>query len=303
MKTTSPSAKHSSRPAKFSIVDKLVFMLAAALFGVWILGTFFLNFFPAGASASESVQSAALVADGHESSEPTDNSAATAPQSSDDAIAAASGAGSSNASNATNPFNAVNGSSGNSNRNESGEGFASAEKSRLEQKINQLQEQLQTKSQELTQLQKTSMEAAKLDSKANAAAAKYEKQIDQLAQQKDRLDQKIKQLNSESKTQKTEIQRLQDQLAANAEAKPEPAAEAMASIDAEDSAVALGGDRAQNQPLEFRDWISSKGNKARLAFVRWEDDGIVVVNEADKEFRLTLERLSPQDQNYVNSKR
>ena len=168
----------------------------------------------------------------------------------------------------------------------------------MEQKISKLQEQLEEKSEELTELRKTSKESAKPDRKAAANVSRYKSQISQLNKQKDRLDRDIKNLKDESKIQKTKIKTLQDELASAAKAVPMAGA-----INAEENITGLRGTPEKNQPLEFRDWISSKGNKARLAFVRWEDGEIVVVNEDNKTFRLTLNRLSPEDQNYVNSKR
>lgn len=291
MKTTSPSAEHSSTlPRKFGIIDTLVLMLAAALFVAWILGTLFIYFFPAGASDSAGSQSVALV-DGENGS--SENPAATDAQGADAGASAGNDSGDTNRSNA-------NGGSFNPNHFQAGGGgdFSSEEKTELEQKISKLEEQLETKSEELTQLRKTSRNSAKSDPGAADVAARYKSQISQLNKQKDRLDRDIKRLKDESKKQKTEIQTLQDQLV-NVTKSNSMTAEA----GAEDNMPALGGAQAQNQPLEFRDWISSKGNKARLAFVRWEDGEIVVVNESNKTFRLKLNRLSPKDKEYVNSKR
>lgn len=277
MNTNSPSAERLSLPRNFGIIDTMVLMLAAALFAAWILGTIFLCFFPAGASGSADSQTAALVVgeDGA-SGDPTDT------QSSDDASD-------------PNPSSAT---GGNSNQIEAGVELASEEKSAFEKKISTLQKQLVTKSQELTQLRKSSTKSANSNSESAVDASKYEKQISLLTKQKDQLDQKIKRLNDQSKTQKTKIESLQDQLDIASKANSMAGA-----TGAENNFAAIDGAPQRNQPLEFRDWISSKGNKARLAFVRWEDGEIVVVNEDNKTFRLTPNRLSPEDQKYVNSKR
>ena len=275
MKTTSQSAERLTFPRKFGILDKLVLMLAVSLFVAWILGTLYLSFFSSDASANANSQTAALIdGDGDNSSA---GLAATDSESSDDGTRSVTDAGDPNQSQATGDL-------------------PSEEKTALEQKISTLQEQLETKSQELTQLRKTSEKSADSKPKEAANTAKYKNEISQLTKQKDRLDREIKKLKDLSKTQKTKIQTLQDQLVAVADTNPVTA-------EASEMDPALSGTPPRNQPLEFRDWISSKGNKARLAFVRWEGDEIVVVNEANKEFRLALNRLSPIDQKYVNSKR
>lgn len=286
MKTNSRSAERSSLPREFGIIDTLVLMLAVALFAAWILGTFFLYFFPAGASASANPEIAALAVN---DDRPSGVSAANGTQGSDDGTGAANDTGDSQASNAA---------GSNSNQIQASGGLAAEAKSELEQKISKLEEQLEAKSEELTELRKTSKESAKPDREAAADASRYKSQISQLTKQKDRLDRDIKKLKDESKIQKTKIQTLQDELATAAKAVPMAGA-----INAEENLTGLRDATPQDQPLEFRDWISSKGNKARLAFVRWEDDEIVVINKDNKTFRLTINRLSPADQKYVNSKR
>lgn len=50
----------------------------------------------------------------------------------------------------------------------------------------------------------------------------------------------------------------------------------------------------------FRDFLSSKGSVSKMAFIRWEDDNVIVRSFADKRlYRLTLDRFSEADQQYL----
>lgn len=56
---------------------------------------------------------------------------------------------------------------------------------------------------------------------------------------------------------------------------------------------------ASSSPLEYRDITSSRGNVAKLAFLRWEGDLVVVQAESSgKIYKLRLDRFSPTDQSY-----
>ncbi len=289
MKTNSSSAERSTRDRNFGIVDTLVLMLAAGLFAAWILGTLFVYLFPTQTSTSADSTTAALVgnADG---------------SMNDSAVADVQGSNGTDADIAAGDAKLPNATSGVSNPNQlqASDGLAEKERTALERKISGLQKQLDTKSKELTELQKAAAKSAKPDPIAAVDTSKYEKQISQLKKEKGLLDREIKRLNDQSEAQETKIQTLEDQLA---DATQSNSMAATGGINAEANPLELGGAPPKNPPLEFRDWISSKGNKARLAFVRWEDDKIIVVNEDKKKFRLTLNRLSPEDQKYVNSKR
>jgi len=292
MKTISQSAERLTSSRKFGILDTLVLMLAVSLFFAWILGTVYLSFFSSGTSANANSQTAALIDTGAENS--SEGVSAMESNGSDDGTRAVNDGGGPDPSQVT-------GGGFNSSPIKTSSDFTSKEKTALERKISTLQKQLETKSQEVTRLQKASKESTDSKPKEAVDAAKYKSEISQLTKQKDRLDRDIKKLKDLSDTQKTKIQTLQDQLVAAVEANP-VTAEATAE-DANGMDPGLSGTPSQNQPLEFRDWISSRGNKARLAFVRWEGDEIVVVNEDNKKFRLALNRLSLKDQEYVNGKR
>lgn len=288
MKTTSSPAERSASSRELSIVDTLVLMLAVALFAAWILGTLFLYIFPAESGTGADSQNVAVVDSAEDSG---DNRAASAlPTNSAAAFTGNQAGGSNRAEDATVPnANQIAAASG---------GLTSKEKTALQRKISTLEKQLDAKSKEVAQLRKDS---AKQSATPAVDTSKYEKQISQLKKEKGFLDGEIKRLNKQSDTQKKKIDILQDQLADAAERNA--AAEATAQPKAEKDISEARGASPGNQPLEFRDWISSKGNPARLAFVRWENDKIVVVNEENKTFKLTLDRLSPEDQQYVNSKR
>jgi len=347
MKTNSPSVVRSAHRRRGDIMDTLVFMLVAILLPAWILGTLYLTFFPAGASAAADSQTIALV-DGEDGSFDANSVADPNSVNSKTSETGSSGSGDSN-SDSGSMFSGTSSSNNtggnfNPNHNDAEGEFSAQQKSALEQRISALQSQLDTKSNELQQLRETSMQPT--STAANVDTTKYENQITQLTQQRNQLtdkvktleqkmsggtadvnsamsrqlsqltserdqlkmkltsaegstekiaqlDQEIKRLNNQSSKQKLTIQTLQNQLATAAQANPVITG----------NIPMAGNSMTQNQPLEFREWISSKGSKARLAFVRWEDDKIVVIDEAKKRFRLTLNRLSPKDQIYVNSKR
>lgn len=292
MKTKSSSTERSKGARDFGILDTLVVMLAAALFAAWILGTLFVHFFPAATPTNADSPTIAMVDGDDEAQEyPGTNGV----QGSNGETTSADDAGNSNLT------NAAGGDSG-FTQSEAGDGLAKEEKTALQNKISALQKQLDAKSKELVLLRKTKIKPATPAADASVDHSKFEKQISQLKREKGLLDREIKRLNGQSDNQKTKIQALQDQLVKITQAKSiaEPTD---ARGDAEKDLAALDGASPKQQPLEFRDWISSKGNKARLAFVRWEDGKIIVVNEANKKFRLSLNRLSPEDQKYVNDKR
>jgi predicted nuclease with TOPRIM domain len=51
---------------------------------------------------------------------------------------------------------------------------------------------------------------------------------------------------------------------------------------------------------EFRDFVSSKGSVSKMAFIRWEDNDIIVRSFSNKRlYRLTLDRFSEADQQYL----
>ena len=50
----------------------------------------------------------------------------------------------------------------------------------------------------------------------------------------------------------------------------------------------------------FRDFVSSKGSIAKMAFVRWEGEAVIVRSFANKKlYRLTMDRFSEADQKYL----
>ena len=61
------------------------------------------------------------------------------------------------------------------------------------------------------------------------------------------------------------------------------------------------GDGLKLMPREvYRDFVSSKGSRSKMAFIRWEGDDIIVRSFSNKRlYRLTLDRFSPDDQQYL----
>ena len=301
-------------------MNTLVFMLVAILLPTWILGTLYLSFFPASATASGSPDSQ-LAANADSATDPSALTDATENDSQDNT--------------------ASNGQSGGDfdpGRANIASGLTSDQTAAYDAKITTLQEQLDAKSLEFDQLRKSSMSAAMSSSGGTADTSKFENQIADLTQERDQLeiklasavdasnkmdpskledqitaltqelDQQIRTLEEQTTSQKLEIQTLQDRLASAEQAKRDAetqlaAARSESTSNPADPSPALAGSTGSNQSLEFREWVSSRGSKARLAFVRWEDNRVIVVNEAGKEFRLSLNRLSPTDQTYVDGKR
>ena len=69
------------------------------------------------------------------------------------------------------------------------------------------------------------------------------------------------------------------------------------------SALTAAQQQAQKTELPkevYRDFVSSKGSVSKMAFIRWEEDQIIVRSFADKKlYRLGLDRFSPADQTYL----
>ena len=301
------------------IMDTLVFMLVAILLPVWILGTIYLSFYPASASASGATGStdSQLVGNADDTSSAL-SADATENQDASQGIDGQDADGSN--------FDG-NGSGGDFNPGQSNvaSGLTADQTAAFDEKIKQLQQQLDAKSQEADQLRKDSMAASMSNSTSTIDTSKFENQITKLTQERDQLkmklasadqssekmtelNQQIQTLQERLKSQMMENQTLQGRLGETEEAKRDveiqlAAAKADLATMPEDPSPALAESTSINQPLEFREWLSSRGSKARLAFVGWEDDRVIVVNEAGKKFRLTLNRLSLADQQYVNGKR
>ena len=61
---------------------------------------------------------------------------------------------------------------------------------------------------------------------------------------------------------------------------------------------------AEKPKEEFRDYTSSKGSVSRMAFIRWEGDDVIVRSFANKKlYRLTMDRFSEADQQYLLERR
>ena len=142
-----------------------------------------------------------------------------------------------------------------------------------------------------------------------------------LAQQRDEMQSELTAVKEqfqvvkvETDAQRTEIDSLKTKLAASQkeatsleeelkQIRLQPASPDSEMADPLVSTPAVAGTGEQDGPLDYRTWTSSRGSVATLAFLRWDDDKVIVVNEEGKEYRLTLNRLSVEDQVYVNGKR
>lgn len=76
---------------------------------------------------------------------------------------------------------------------------------------------------------------------------------------------------------------------------------AAASVASTTTPPAGNGDGLKLMPREvYRDFVSSKGSVSKMAFVRWDGDDIIVRSFSNKRlYRLTLDRFSKPDQQYL----
>jgi predicted nucleic acid-binding Zn-ribbon protein len=306
-------------------MDTLVIMLVMVLLPTWILGTLYLTHF-ASSKASEmpsKTDSASMTADATATSQASDLSVVTVDRVDSDSVAGADQAVQADA------IEAVSGG-GSANRAD-----YLAEKQRadsLEDKLAQTQQLIQ---QQEDQIKTLSQAQTNSQSPLQEQILQLTDQRDQLRSRladaesaeprMDQLNATIENLKTQSQTQTDEIETLRKQLAA-ANATAQSTEEKIATLAAEKFAAeeklatladgklaaekelaALAASRqtiaaapVEKNSLQYRQWISSRGTKAQLAFIRWDGDEVIVANEAGKEFRLTLDRLSPNDQAYVN---
>ena len=317
MKTNSPRVLQMPSPTILrnrsgEIMNALVLMLVAILLPAWILGTLYLSFFSPSANASGS-------SDSEFGANPDRTTVPSALSDASDNQTDSQGAVSQSAQG--NDFAENSGTGGDFNPGQANisSGLTTQQSAAYDEKINSLQRQLDAESQEVQRLRE--MTSSMSGSPATADTSQFENQIAALTKERDQLkmkltsadqssakiaqlEQQLQNFNQQSESQNTKIKVLLKQLVTTEEARRKAEQELLAANSKLASPPpTLASSAASNQPLEFREWISSRGSKARLAFVRWEDNRVIVVNEAGKEFRLTQSRLSLADQKYVNGKR
>ena len=109
-----------------------------------------------------------------------------------------------------------------------------------------------------------------------------------LTQREDQLRQSklaLENVQVENGNLKTALEKAKQDMAASAPA-PAPAP--------------VGALKVSPREEDYRDFVSSKGSVSKMAFIRWEGEDIIVRSFANKRlYRLTLQRFSKADQNYL----
>lgn len=173
----------------------------------------------------------------------------------------------------------------------------------LNQQVAQISQQRDDLTRQLQQSESTTSDAVAMsDDVLQLTQQRDQLQTELAAARKDsqrsmQLSKKIESLALQLNSQSKELKTLNQQLVAFNQTKQ--------SLQKRIDALTTGSTPAtdvqrRETPLEFRQWISSKGSKAELAFVGWDGDHVIVVNRAGKKFRMTLDRFSPSDQDFVN---
>ena len=131
--------------------------------------------------------------------------------------------------------------------------------------------------------------------------------VDQLQQQVNALNQRVNVTSETLATRENELrstkQMVQDLGAENNELKTALNTARDARKAAEMAAQRAAPKTVQQTELPkevYRDFVSSKGSISKMAFVRWEDDEVIVRSFTNKKlYRLTLDRFGDADQQYL----
>lgn len=314
-------------------MDTLVLILAAILLPTWILGTMYLSFFPVSSTtdiASDPMASTAVSAQSTiESQELDDGGSTTAGEGGRSNLPLADANEQQSLQRKVGELEGlIAQKDAEIERLQQSPAVRPADESTVpdQETVKQLSQQVAQLTQQRDELNQQLQQS---DADSNRSST-MDDEILQLTQQRNELQSRltaaqsvskeaaqlsrtVENLEARSRTQKNEIEALSKQLSASNTSnqslrqkietlQSEPSLINETSMAADQDVSTAQAER-RNSPLEYRQWISSKGSKAQLAFVRWEGDAIVVVDEAGKNFRLTLDRLSPNDQAYVNKLR
>ena len=138
---------------------------------------------------------------------------------------------------------------------------------------------------------------ASLKNQIDGSGEKASREMNALSQEVARLKNELQVAQNELTTAKdsitsreSELEQLRQQMAAASSAKP-----------TEDSTGELRvTPRPESSALGYRDFVSQKGQKAKLAFVRWEEDKVVVRSFYDQKlYRIPVSVFSDSDQEYL----
>ena len=296
-------------------IDKLVWLLAGIMLCFWAVGYLYLWLFPLSggiASTADANSNSGLVAEGDSSAPGSGDATDNGDGSSDGDAALAEGSedhfnggsnddsGSKAGSADSNSFAGTPSNSGNPPAN-SGQNSAPAfDANAIRQRVTASLtadhkreiKQLEAKH---TQEQKSLMEKFTKDSGKNSAG--FRQQIQDGKNKLNILQRKYDDLDRKYKT-------AQQTIAKNARvaaARPNPVASApvVAGNNATLQQPSAPKQTSQYTTNEFRNWKSNRGTDAWLAFVRWENGEIVLVDAQDELFKIPLNRLSESDQRYV----
>ncbi len=161
---------------------------------------------------------------------------------------------------------------------------ATESKQMLDEQIKKLEQEIKQYSEENANLKQVAQKAQENAGSAGSDMTKLTK----LQQQLDGLNTQLADANNQITLKDAELNRLK-LAAANAVAAPEKA-----------NGEFKVTPRSSLQELVYRDFISDKGKVAKLAFVRWEGDKVVVRSFADKRlYRLPITMFSASDQQYL----
>ena len=299
------------RPAE--AVDQLVWLLAGIMLCFWAVGSIYLYFFPISggvADANDAISNSAIVAEddsanvGADSERASDVSTAEnnslAGTDSDDGTGSKTGAGASNPND-----------SGNRLENAMKPPVSMGQDSAPAVDVNAIRKQVTAS---LSADHKQAIQRLKTQH-TNEKKSLFEKFSEEAAKNSAGLHRQLQ----DSQKDLASLQRKHDALIKKHEAAQQTIAQnkrvaatrpnAVASAPATGQVVTANNSATQ-QPTapkqtsrftnyEFRNWKSNRGTDAWLAFVRWENGEIVLVDGQDELFKIPLNRLSESDQRYV----
>jgi uncharacterized protein (DUF3084 family) len=297
---------------KAEILDTLVILIAGFLLPVWLLGHLFLARYPAPvapvATADENLQNSQVEVSGELQSTPKVSAVRETDAKVDSDSDATQSENDSNLwqekfESVSSEFKALTSQTGQIQSNN--------------ESLKKTNASLQAENKSLL-AKLESLQSAKENSKPVQPAD--DKQTEKLAAANQKIAallQKVDQLTKRSQDQAAQSQAATANLAQQ-EAALQAAQQAVESLAAQNKKLQVALSKENQKPNQnqkpkaqlslgqqpggevFRKYISSRGNPAKMAFVRWEGDEIIFRNFADKKlYRLTLDRFSEADQRHL----
>lgn len=298
IKTSSRFRTITRAPRHGEAIDQIVLLIAAVLVPFWLLGHLFLAFFPAPENPTDidSTDAIEMVANAEPDSDAELVSSVDSTTGKSNGSGKGAGAEMTEATNGNSPAEKKSantdvrnktspstvaksdaGQDGGINASDD-EGFT---KQQLEARYKSLLKQLEN---QVTDLQKQ-LDKNKIDRKSHSSALRQK-------------DSKIAMLEKQIKS----LQEKSTQITNTAAAQPivRPDSPAVTSVRKPKTLPTKPtGNPSPPTPYGFREWTSSQGSKATLAFVRWDGDELIFVDQQNNAYKLKLEKLSAEDQQYV----